>query len=286
MNDDFVVVINSHGRPDCSSYRVLRDAGYTGRIVFTIDTEDNSYGEYVNKYGAENVFLFEKSNQTKDFDLGDNFDGPMGVVVFARNESYSVAEKCGAEIFCAMDDDLAAFSYRYVKDGQLKNSKVKNADKVFSAYAEFLKTTSIDCLGFSNGSQCMNGAEAFMEKYGTYRGIFNAYILSTKKRFPIDARICEDCAAVVEQSSRGKIFLVHPAVMAQFDIWHPGAKKGDGGMQDTYRGTISYIQRYYPIMRRPGCCKLRFANGCGFEVSISDRRCYPLILSESIKKGL
>ena len=57
----FAVLILAHGRPELSgTFDKLRSCGYTGRIVFVTDNEDSKAHGYINKYGTENVFVFNK----------------------------------------------------------------------------------------------------------------------------------------------------------------------------------------------------------------------------------
>ena len=70
--NDFVAFILTHGRPD-KVYTVdaLKRAGYTGRIVIVIDNEDKTAQGYYDKFGAENVVMFDKLKKSTEFDTVD-----------------------------------------------------------------------------------------------------------------------------------------------------------------------------------------------------------------------
>lgn len=67
MRKDFACIIISHGRPECSTVKVLRECGYTGKIYIVVDDEDKTLPDYVERYGAD-VHVFHKE---EDFDTGD-----------------------------------------------------------------------------------------------------------------------------------------------------------------------------------------------------------------------
>ena len=67
MRDDFAVFILTHGRADnMHTYRSLQRAGYTGRVVFVVDNEDNTVDRYKELYGEKNVYVFDKIKKDKE----------------------------------------------------------------------------------------------------------------------------------------------------------------------------------------------------------------------------
>ena len=54
---EFAVFILSHGRADTiSTYRALRDGGYTGRTYVVIDNEDDQEEVYRQKFGDDIIY--------------------------------------------------------------------------------------------------------------------------------------------------------------------------------------------------------------------------------------
>ena len=47
MRKDFACIVISHGRPECSTVKVLRDCGYTGKIYIVVDDEDKTLPDYI-----------------------------------------------------------------------------------------------------------------------------------------------------------------------------------------------------------------------------------------------
>ena len=81
MRKDFACIVISHGRPECSTVKVLRECGYTGKIYIVVSDEDKTLPDYVERYGND-VYVFHKE---ECFDTGD-LGGSMACGVFARNQ--------------------------------------------------------------------------------------------------------------------------------------------------------------------------------------------------------
>ena len=80
-NKDFAVFILSHGRADTiSTYKALRDGGYTGRTYVVIDNEDDQEELYRQKFG-DDIIQFDKRDYLEKTDLGDlDTDRRIGVL--------------------------------------------------------------------------------------------------------------------------------------------------------------------------------------------------------------
>lgn len=78
MRKDFACIIISHGRPECSTVKVLRECGYTGEIYIVVDDEDKTLPDYIEKYGAD-VHVFHKK---EDYDKIGSYRLRYYVVMF------------------------------------------------------------------------------------------------------------------------------------------------------------------------------------------------------------
>lgn len=59
MRKDFACIVISHGRPECSTVKVLRECGYTGKIYIVVDDEDKTLPDYIERY-EDDVHVFHK----------------------------------------------------------------------------------------------------------------------------------------------------------------------------------------------------------------------------------
>lgn len=283
MNNSFAVIVNSHGRSDFPAYNTLRKSGYTGKIFITIDDEDDSVNEYISKYGKETVHLFHKDNDG-EYDVGDNFDSPMGVVVFARNEAWKCAKEHGVEFFFVMDDDLQSVNFRYTQEDSLKSKKAYDLDECFDALCDFMHDNDrVYCMGFGLSNDYIGGFQRFEENFGKKRLIMNGYLCCTQRHFPFNGRICEDSIVSIDQAVKGNLFLNCTQIMTVYDIWMPNKEHGNGGMQDTYKKMSSYAMRNYALMRHPSCVKIKSVDG-GFDTGIEQRHAYPCVVSGRYRK--
>ena len=70
--EEFVVFILCHGRPnDVLTWETLNRHGYTGKKYIVCDDEDKTLDGYINKFGKENVLIFNKEEVKKQFDTMD-----------------------------------------------------------------------------------------------------------------------------------------------------------------------------------------------------------------------
>ena len=83
MNNSFVALILTHGRPDnVITYSALRKHGYTGPIIIVVDNEDATLEEYKKKF--PDVYVFDKKAVAAQIDEGDNFQDRRAII-YARN---------------------------------------------------------------------------------------------------------------------------------------------------------------------------------------------------------
>ena len=98
---DFVVFILTHGRADnVYTYKALKQAGYTGRIILVIDNEDADADKYYSLYGEDNVYMFNKLLQALKVDaMGP--DNDRKAILYARCACFDIAKKLGYKYFRA-----------------------------------------------------------------------------------------------------------------------------------------------------------------------------------------
>lgn len=112
MRDDFAVFILTHGRPDnVITYNTLKNMGYKGKMYLIIDNEDGKAEQYYDKFGKDNVIMFDKLKISKEFDTVDNCE-ERRTVVYARNACFNIAKELGIEYFLELDDDYNQFRGR------------------------------------------------------------------------------------------------------------------------------------------------------------------------------
>ena len=105
MRSDFAVFILTHGRADnVVTVPAIKKAGYTGKIYFIIDDEDEQAEEYKKNFGADRVIIFDKQAAYDRADTMDNFNDHRAII-YARNECWRIAEELGLKYFLMLDDD-------------------------------------------------------------------------------------------------------------------------------------------------------------------------------------
>ena len=279
MRNDFACIVISHGRPECSTVKVLRECGYTGKIYIVVDDEDKTLPDYIERYGAD-VHVFHKE---ESFDTGD-LGGSKGVATYARNECRKVAVKNNVSYYFMLDDDLKSLSYRYNDNGHLRGIKARELDRLFDGICTYFDEAPVQCIGFGNAVDYIGGVPTF-EKGNTSRTVMNGYFLRTRNAFDWNGRYSEDSITDVLQSRKGQTWFRFIPVMNVFDVWLPKkSQEYTGGCISAYKSEGSFKLRFYATMFCPDCIKIK-ESGEGYDWSVASENAYPKILSWRYKKG-
>lgn len=279
MRKEFACIVISHGRPECSTVKVLRECGYTGKIYIVVDDEDKTLPDYIERYGAD-VHVFHKE---ENFDTGD-LGGSKACGVFARNQCLKVAEKNRLTYYLELDDDLENLSYRYNDNGHLRGIKARELDRLFDGICQYFDEAPVQCLGFGNTVDYIGGVPTF-ESGKASRAVMNSFFLRASNKIKWRSRFSDDIITVVDEAQKGHAGFRFIPVMSTYDVWIPKRKsKSSGGSIEDYDKIGSYGLRYYAVMFHPDCIKLK-ESGEGYDWTVVSENAYPKILSGRYKKG-
>lgn len=289
MNErNSAVIILTHQRADnCITVPTLRKCGYTGRIFLVIDNLDNQRVQYMENFGSENVIVFDKQEVAKRVDTLDNFK-KMKAVVYARNEVFNIAKQLKLTHFVMLDDDYSSFNWRYEKDGKLVYNYVKQLDKVFDSYFDFLdRTTTKSICMYQMGDLIGGKGNPIISKKLIKRKIMNVFFCRTDRPFSFYGSINEDVNCYVLNGSRGDIYFSYGSAFVN----QATTQKNSGGLTDIYLDLGTYVKSFYSVIVMPSAVKISTIGGCGGGVrhlrihhNISWNHCVPKIISEDLKK--
>ena len=244
----FAAFILSHGRPhDVITFDTLRGAGYTGRIVLLVDNEDQSAPIYCEKFGADNVIIFDKAAFAELADTGDNTHERRSTI-FVRNASMQIARNLSIDYFIQLDDDYSAFQYRYKSRGILAYTPVRSMDAVFDAMLDFLDDTGVLTVAFSQGGDHLGGASTF-DKLKVKRKAMNSFFFKTTNGIDFVGRLNEDVNTYVVYGARGLIFLT----LLRLQLVQGKTQDTPGGMSEVYLDTGTYLKSFFTVMMAPSC---------------------------------
>lgn len=251
MPDDFCVFILSHGRADrLYTLKTLKASGYTGRWYVVIDNEDVQEHDYRKRYG-EHVIQFDKLAESKTFDTMDTSDDRR-CIVYARNACFRLAKEVGCRYFLELDDDYTSFEYRYSENGKLKVKKVKDLDRLFVAYLDFLNDTGAATVAMAQGGDLIGGSKSKNYSRRVLRKAMNTFFCDVERPFKFIGRVNEDVNTYVLRGSQGLLMLT--AVDAS--IVQKQTQSNSGGMADMYLDSGTYIKSFYTVMVAPSCVKV------------------------------
>lgn len=254
QNKTFAAFILTHGRPDnVSTYETLRKCGYTGNIYLIIDNEDQSADQYRQRFGDENVLMFDKKAISKTFDVADSAKELPPAVVYARNASFQMAKDLGLDYFMQLDDDYNSFQYRYPSDGKLKVIETKSLDEVLEAMINFLNDSGASTLAMAQGGDFIGGLEGATINKPLLRKAMNSFLFKTDSPIIFVGRINEDVNTYVLEGSRGKLFFTTTSIMLTQDQ----TQKNKGGLTDIYLEMGTYFKSFYTVMMHPSSVTVR-----------------------------
>ena len=283
MRNDFVAFILTHGRPDrVYTVDALRKSGYTGKIVIVIDNEDKTADRYYEKFGKDNVYMFDKLKKSKEFDTIDR-GTDRRAIVYARNACFDIAEELGYKYFLELDDDYTQFRQRFVKeDGQFGTWYLKDFDAVVDVMIEFLEVSNATSVAFAQTGDFIGGKESKVFRDRLARKAMNSFFCKTENRFDFIGRINEDVNTYVNLGSKGKLFFT----VADMSLDQAKTQAHSGGMTELYSSTGTYTKTFFTIISNPSSVQVCTVGNRHPRIHhrIDWNSSVPKILSDSYKK--
>ncbi len=273
--ENFCVFILTNGRPDnVKTKKTLDKCGYTGQVYYVVDNEDKTVDQYIENFGKENVKIFNKKEMADSIDEYSNLDN-RSVIIHARNACFEIAKKLNIKNFVQLDDDYYYFGYRG-DDGAVK---ISNLDKAFASMIEFLNTTPIKTIAFSQGGDHIGGFSGLKLK----RKAMNSFFCNTDNPFTFVGSINEDVNTYTTLASRGDLFFTFTGL--QLD--QKDTQSQDNGMTTEYNAQGTYVKSFHSVLSMPSSVKVSMMNSRDsprLHHAISWKNTTPMILRETYKK--
>lgn len=280
--DDFVVFILTHGRADnVYTYKALKRAGYTGKIILVIDNEDNDAEKYYSNYGKENVYMFDKIKKSKEVDSMD-LDSDRKAILYARCACFDIAKELGYTYFLELDDDYTNFRSRVVSGESLKTVYIKKFDELVDCTLDFLDVSNAHTVALSQIGDFIGGKNSKVCKDRLTRKAMNAFFCRTDRRFNWSGKMNEDVTTYITLGSRGYLFFT----VADVSIDQLSTQSLSGGMSEGYLNFGTYTKTFYTILSCPSCVKMYIMGVTNkrFHHVIDWDKAVPKIISDKYKK--
>lgn len=282
MRDDFAVFILTHGRADnVVTLKALQKGGYTGKIYFIIDDEDEQKDLYVKNFGADHVIVFDKQAAYNRADTMDNFNDHRAII-YARNETWRIAKNLGLKYFLQLDDDYKSIDFRYADGKALRYKAVKDFDRVFEAMLDFLDVSGADTVAFAQGGDFIGGLRGGNFYKGLLRKAMNSFFCRTDRPIQFRGTMNEDVVTYTTMSSRGHLFFSYTS----FAVIQLPTQSLKGGMTDAYKEGGTYLKSFYAVMSMPSAVKVDMMNTKHSRMhhKVNWNACAPKILNERWRK--
>ena len=284
--NDFCVLILSHNNANkVLTAQSLNKYGYTGDWYIVLDDEDESYPEYVQNFGADRIWRFNKDEIAKDTDeFGKSFGG-RGAVVYARNACFALAKEHGYTYFMELDDDYYEFQFRYEEEGHLRALFPTNLDVVFGALLEYYESIpTMKSLCIAQNGDFLGGIDGSHFKARFMRKAMNTFICSVDRPFKFLGKINEDVNTYCSLGSRGELFCtIMDVSINQTDTQQ---KERENGMVDIYKGNGTYMKSFYTVLCCPSFVKIGIIgnNHARIHHNVDWKHAVPVIISDKYKK--
>lgn len=284
MRDDFAVFILTHGRADkVVTMRGVLEAGhYTGKWYMIIDNEDDQADAYIRRYGKEHVIVFDKQAVDDWTDTADNFHEHRAIV-YARNQSFYIAQELGLKYFLMLDDDFSGLYFRFIENNQLKAKKVLSCDRLFDGMIGFLEDSDALTVAFCQAGDFIGGINGKRFGKKVIRKAMNSFFCRADRPFEFVGTMNEDVTMYTTLGSRGaRIFSITDAAIVQMSTQGTA-----GGMSEAYADGGTFLKSFYTVMAMPSAVKVQMLNSAHKRIhhKINWMCCVPKILNERYKKG-
>lgn len=276
----FAVIIPTYGRAErVYTINALRKGGYNGDIYLLCDTSDIELPKYQQLYG-DKVLVFDKADYKGKFDKMDNF-GKQNVVVYARNAIYNAAKSEGLKYIAVLDDDYSMFSYRVNAEYGYNFKIIRNLDKVFQAFLDFLIHSKIHAICFAQDGDFIGGKDnkMFAVKKTPRRKMMNLFFFDVDKPIEFIGTINEDLTASIAEAIKGNICLTCPLV----SLKQRPTQSNKGGLTDIYLDLGTYVKSFYSVIYAPSAVKISLMGNKDKRLhhSVNWNFCAPKIIRES-----
>lgn len=283
MRDDFAVFILTHGRADkvVTLKRVLQAGNYTGRWYMVIDNEDDQADVYIKKYGREHVVIFDKQAVDDWTDTADNFHEHRAII-YARNQSFYIAQELGLKYFLMLDDDYTGLDHRYIENGKLKAKRVVQLDRLFEDMIRFLEDSDALTIAFCQAGDFIGGADGGRFKEKVVRKAMNSFFCRADRPFQFVGTMNEDVTMYTTLGSRGELIMS----ITDCAIVQKATQGTAGGMSEAYADGGTFLKSFYTVMSMPSAVRVEMLNSAHKRIhhKINWTCCVPKILNERYRK--
>lgn len=284
MSAELVAFILTRGRPEKQfTYRSLKGGGFTGKVVFLLDDEDETRAEYEDKFPGC-VRVFNRAAQVGRFDRCDN-GLQRGGVVYARAACWSLAKEMGLREFIMVDDDYTDFRYKTDSLGRYCDLlRLRQLNGIFDSLFRWMDSTSIDCLALAQNGDFIGGANGSRAQHlRPWRKMMNVFLCRTDREFAFIGHMNEDVNTYVVEGLRGRLFLTVPNVAVN----QVGTQATENGMTQIYLSRGTYVKSFYSVMLAPSCVKVTQIGTIHRRIhhQVSWRHAAPCIIHERHRKA-
>lgn len=293
---NFCVLILSHGRPDnVVTVKTLERFGYTGDWYILLDSFDETKDEYIKRFGADRVIVFDKEQEMITTDAMDNFKYHKSIV-YARQAAPKVARTLGYKYFAEYEDDYDSVRWRMNSkieySSKMLSSEHNTLDRVFDVMLDYLiETPRLMSICMAQSGDYIGGGNSRMIQEQSRRKVMNSWIIDVDRHFDFTGTMNDDVVVYTKLAQQGFLFLTTGYIA----INQKQTQKNASGNTDMYKKFGTYTKAFYAVMGCPSGVKISTLSNLGDRVHTKEFRVHhvvdwkyvaPKIISQKYKKSL
>ena len=219
-----------------------------------VDNEDDTIEQYFQKYGLDQVLVFDKKAMADKVDEGNNFDERQ-TITHARNYCFEAAKKIGVRYFLQLDDDFHELNYKFVESSGIVMPK--DIDLLIDKIIEFYEQSGCLSVALAQTGDFIGGIDNGKGAYRfNKRKCMNSFFCSTDRPFQFVGAMNEDVNTYTTLASRGRLFLTIPVLA----INQRDSQSQKGGITEMYLRYGTYCKAFTTVMMHPSAVRVSIMN--------------------------
>jgi len=237
---------------------MLKRLGYDGEYKIVIDVDDVCLDDYVAKYGAENLLVFDKNQWLFVEDTAMSKDGLIKASPFyARVVVDEYASRFAIGDYIVLDDDIIDLRVRMPDNGSLRSMSMRRFNDVLSYLFEFMNENDIYGLSFAHPGMFIGGVQSF-DKVIDKRVGSNIFLLNSERRLRWKTIFYDDFNTCLSNGQIGRLVFTIPYI--QIHAEPQGSQSSttkSNGMGEAYAMTKQFTRSFYSTMLFPSSCSTK-----------------------------
>lgn len=246
-DDKFTTIyIISKGRPQCRSAVMLTEMRYPGNWFIVCGTNDETVGEYIERWGEDRVLIFDWEEEVQHTQLLDNFGvEKMGSGASpVRNAVIRISKERGELRHWQLDDDYEHFYISNPHNMTHKRVDGKMLFRWFNLLGRYAQATGMSNVGVGLGASRGAIPENW---FGIQKRVFNVHCLASGFSEEWRGRMNDDVINALDTYRKGRCEMSFCFMQVCMAL----TQSEEGGLTEMYRELGTVRKTAYAVLVSP-----------------------------------